>query len=213
MARERWFYVESGQRMGPFSLQQLVESLLALPDPLGRLVWHRGLPAWTRASEVPQVADRLAPFVAERAPTPPATPALTDREAELAATPTQPAAAVPAYSKAAALLRQPQGYLAAAAVCLLLAIGVWGLWFRASDAEGPGAHLGTEPDAESGTASGARSPGPGPGPSAAGPAARRTRRSDPKRPRASRAGKKRSRRCRSRSSRSCAASRAGAARG
>jgi hypothetical protein len=149
--------------VGPLSLQQLVESLLTLPDPPGCLVWRRGLPAWTRASGVPQVADRLAPFVTERAPTPPATPALTN-VTELDASPEQPAAvapsAAPSYAKVASLLRQPQGYLAAAAVCVLLAIASWGLWFRTPGPEASSGHLATGSGSKSGTTTATRLPGP-----------------------------------------------------
>jgi hypothetical protein len=62
MARERWFFAKDNRRMGPFPRRQLVESLLALPDPRTSLVWRHGLPAWTPAAEVPEIERLLAPF-------------------------------------------------------------------------------------------------------------------------------------------------------
>ncbi len=62
MARERWFFAKDNRRMGPFPRRQLVESLLALPDPRTCLVWRHGLPAWTPAAEVPEIQRLLAPF-------------------------------------------------------------------------------------------------------------------------------------------------------
>jgi GYF domain 2 len=62
MARERWFFAKDNRRMGPFPRRQLVESLLALPDPRSPLVWRHGLPAWIPAAEVPEIERLLAPF-------------------------------------------------------------------------------------------------------------------------------------------------------
>jgi GYF domain 2 len=68
MARERWFFAKDNRRMGPFPRRQLVESLLALPDPRAPLVWRHGLPAWTPAAEVPEIEQLLAPFAPGRTP-------------------------------------------------------------------------------------------------------------------------------------------------
>jgi hypothetical protein len=62
MARERWFFAKDNRRMGPFPRRQLVESLLALPNPRTSLVWRHGLPGWTPAAEVPEIQRLLAPF-------------------------------------------------------------------------------------------------------------------------------------------------------
>ena len=68
MARERWFFAKDNRRMGPFPRRQLVESLLALPDPRSPLVWRHGLPAWTPAAEVPEIERLLAPFAPGKEP-------------------------------------------------------------------------------------------------------------------------------------------------
>jgi hypothetical protein len=96
MARERWFYAKQMRRMGPLPKRQLLESLLALPDPRGCLIWRHGLPAWTPAREVPEIDQQLAPFVkAESEPGPDRTPApvsLTagERPAEGSSAPERP---------------------------------------------------------------------------------------------------------------------------
>lgn len=78
MARERWFYAHDDVRHGPHQLPELVDALLALPEPRSRLVWSRGLESWTRAARVPQVSEQLAellpgtePAGLPRDPTPP----------------------------------------------------------------------------------------------------------------------------------------------
>ena len=66
MARERWFFAQGGQRRGPVSLSQLVESLLGQPDPRTVLVWKKGFAGWTRSEDVPEVERRLAPVIAQK---------------------------------------------------------------------------------------------------------------------------------------------------
>jgi len=66
MARERWFFAEGGQRRGPLSLDQLVESVLGQPDPRTVLVWRKGVGGWTRAEDVAEVERRLALFFARK---------------------------------------------------------------------------------------------------------------------------------------------------
>lgn len=58
---ERWFYVREGRRVGPFDRQGLVDELLALDGPEGILVWHTGLPAWTRAGLLDELKGLLPP--------------------------------------------------------------------------------------------------------------------------------------------------------
>jgi hypothetical protein len=65
MARERWFFVQGGQRRGPVSLGQMVGSLLGQPAPRAVLVWKKGFAGWTRAEDVPEVERRLARLVKE----------------------------------------------------------------------------------------------------------------------------------------------------
>ena len=67
MARERWFFAQGNQRRGPVPFNQLVESMLAQPDPRSILVWRKGFADWTRAEDVPEVERRLAPFLAKKA--------------------------------------------------------------------------------------------------------------------------------------------------
>ena len=67
MARERWFYAQGSQRRGPAPLNQVVESVLAQPDPRAVLVWRKGFADWTRAEDVPEVERRIAPFLARKA--------------------------------------------------------------------------------------------------------------------------------------------------
>jgi len=173
MARERWFYVESGRRMGPLSLQKLVESLLVLPNPRSFLVWHRSLPAWTRAGEVRQLAAQL-PVVAEPAVAPPAGPAPWPGPGEPGAYREEAGAEATAAAtapKAVSLLRQPRGLLAAAAACVLLAIGIWGVWLRAPEGEAPAAS-GTERATRPVGTPASQQPGPAPSTAGPGPASR-----------------------------------------
>ena len=66
MARERWFYAEDYQRRGPVPLGQLVESVLTQREPRTALVWRKGCPGWTRAEDVPEVEQQIAPVLARR---------------------------------------------------------------------------------------------------------------------------------------------------
>jgi hypothetical protein len=66
MARERWFYAQGNQRRGPVPFTQLVESVLAQPDPRAAFVWRKGFADWTRAEDVPEVERRVAPFLARK---------------------------------------------------------------------------------------------------------------------------------------------------
>ena len=67
MARERWFFAQGNQRRGPAPLNEIVESVLAQPDPPAVLVWRKGFADWTRAEDVPEVERRIAPFLARKA--------------------------------------------------------------------------------------------------------------------------------------------------
>lgn len=64
MARERWFFAESGERRGPLGLGPLLSALVQERDPRSVLVWRRGFAAWTRAEDVPEIEQRLAPLLA-----------------------------------------------------------------------------------------------------------------------------------------------------
>jgi hypothetical protein len=43
---EAWYYVDSGERIGPLSIQSLNETLATLPDAKNVLVWCEGFPDW-----------------------------------------------------------------------------------------------------------------------------------------------------------------------
>ena len=66
MARERWFYADGYQRRGPVRLGKLVDSVLTQRDPRSVLVWRKEYQAWTRAEDVPEVQDRIAPVLTRR---------------------------------------------------------------------------------------------------------------------------------------------------
>jgi len=66
MGRERWFYAENHQRMGPVPLGQLVESVLTQREPRSVLVWRKGLSGWTPADGIPEVEGRIAPVLEHR---------------------------------------------------------------------------------------------------------------------------------------------------
>lgn len=58
----RWFVLSTdNSRKGPVSTQELLEQLLALPEPGVALVWRKGFDAWVRASSVPEIAPELPP--------------------------------------------------------------------------------------------------------------------------------------------------------
>ena len=54
---EYYFLSPDNQRMGPVTLEQLLESQINGDT----LIWKKGLTAWTPAKEVPEVAAMLAP--------------------------------------------------------------------------------------------------------------------------------------------------------
>lgn len=60
----RWFVLSTdNSRKGPLSTQELLDQLLALPEPGAALVWRKGLDAWVRASSAPEIAPELPPPV------------------------------------------------------------------------------------------------------------------------------------------------------
>lgn len=133
MARERWFFAKDNRRMGPFPRRQLVESLLALPDPRSPLVWRHGLPAWTPAAEVPEIERMLAPFAPGKEPEPgrePASPAAggPDVSGRFEARPaSRPGARqkTPAKRRAG---RRPLFYVLVVLAVIFIALTIWFLW-------------------------------------------------------------------------------------
>jgi hypothetical protein len=58
MSEEAWYYVDSGLRIGPTSLQDLKETLVALPDAKNVLVWCERFPDWKIAGDVKELRAR-----------------------------------------------------------------------------------------------------------------------------------------------------------
>ena len=59
MSEEAWYYVDSGLRIGPISLQSLKETLVTLPDAENVLVWREGFPDWKIAGDVKELRARI----------------------------------------------------------------------------------------------------------------------------------------------------------
>jgi hypothetical protein len=55
MSEEAWYYVASGLRTGPISLQSLKETLVTLPDAENVLVWCEGFPDWKTVGDVKEL--------------------------------------------------------------------------------------------------------------------------------------------------------------
>ncbi|WP_426435903.1 DUF4339 domain-containing protein [Bradyrhizobium genosp. P] len=61
MSEEAWFYVDSGLRIGPISLQGLKKTLITLPDAENVLVWCKGFPDWKIAGDVEKLRAMTPP--------------------------------------------------------------------------------------------------------------------------------------------------------
>ncbi len=64
MPRERWFFAQGGARRGPLGLGPLLSALVQEKDPRAVLIWRRGFAEWTRAEDVPEIEQQLAPLLA-----------------------------------------------------------------------------------------------------------------------------------------------------
>ncbi len=143
MARERWFYAKDMRRVGPLPQHQLVESLRALPDARGYLIWRHGLPAWTPARGVPEIDRQLAPLI-KAGPEPALEPAAPSVEAGGAEPAGGHAIRVPGRTSALDA-RGAQGlppptvapYLAGLAALLVVVVVGWLLWPRSTHHDGP----------------------------------------------------------------------------
>lgn len=162
MPRERWFYAKDMRRIGPLPKRQLVESLLALPDPRGCLIWRHGLPAWTPAREVPEIDRQLAPFAkVEPAAPAPAAVAGPLPETGIGA----PAARAPKRTEQPSIAP----YFGALAVLLGLVLVGWLVWPRSKEEKAAAAARGGPSRPQTGTAaasprtSGAEGNGSAPG--------------------------------------------------
>ncbi len=151
MHRERWFYAKDMRRTGPFPKRQLVESLLALPDPRACLIWRHGLPAWTPAREVAEIDRQLAPFVKPQ-PEPAVEPASaragsfetagTQTTAETTRIPGPTGARLAREGKRS---QQPNivFYFGGLAALLAMVVVAWLLWPRTNSREDPPPPRGT----------------------------------------------------------------------
>ena len=57
----RWFYVENENRLGPVAVEQIAHLILNGGLPRTALVWRHGLPDWTEAGRIPEIASLLPP--------------------------------------------------------------------------------------------------------------------------------------------------------
>src|SRR5262245_49452566 len=148
MPRERWFYVHANRRMGPLARRELVEALLELTDPRTCLIWRRGLPAWTRAAEVPEIDRLLVPFAAteKRPPTPAPEAARPSVETPIAPAPRS----VPAPRPHPGVKGRPRTgaplYVAGAVVAVLVAGAL--VWSLARPRPTPGVRPTAAPGAQ-----------------------------------------------------------------
>src|SRR4051812_10106663 len=56
MAEANWFYVRAGQQQGPTDLQSLSDLIRRGEIQPTDLVWRDGMPDWTPATQVPELA-------------------------------------------------------------------------------------------------------------------------------------------------------------
>lgn len=91
---DQWFYAKQGKQLGPVPLEQLQKALAKGDVQPSDLVWCEGMPQWTPAAHVKELAGNVSRASAPAAPpSPPA--AGKPRKAEPAGPP-QPAPAAPA---------------------------------------------------------------------------------------------------------------------
>lgn len=57
----QWFYLRGDERLGPFTLEELIQVLQATPDPHGVLVWDPRRADWQPAGSVVEIAGHLPP--------------------------------------------------------------------------------------------------------------------------------------------------------
>jgi GYF domain 2 len=63
VSEEAWYFVDSGLRAGPISLQSLKETLVTLPHAENVLVWCNGFPDWKIAGDVEELRAMTPPPV------------------------------------------------------------------------------------------------------------------------------------------------------
>src|SRR5687768_8378464 len=61
MSTPRWFYAENENRLGPVPVEQIAHLIMNGGLERGALVWRHGLPDWTEAGRVPEIASLLPP--------------------------------------------------------------------------------------------------------------------------------------------------------
>ncbi len=61
MSAAGWFYVQDDKRLGPVGVEHIVHLVMTTALPPSALVWRQGLPEWTEAERVPEIAALLPP--------------------------------------------------------------------------------------------------------------------------------------------------------
>ena len=55
-----WYIFSNGQKMGPYSVEELVEMIVKGEVTMQSLVWHRGMEQWQKAQDMPELEDFFA---------------------------------------------------------------------------------------------------------------------------------------------------------
>lgn len=71
----QFFAMVNGAQQGPFGLQQLSQMVAQKSVTPKTMMWKQGMPSWTAASSVPELASLFAPVAPPPPPPPPAPPA------------------------------------------------------------------------------------------------------------------------------------------
>lgn len=78
----QWFYLRGDERLGPFTLEELIQVLQATPDPHRVLVWDPRRADWQPAGSVVEIAGQLPPPPPSLPPQSPAVQPVTFEKAE-----------------------------------------------------------------------------------------------------------------------------------
>ena len=78
----QWFYLRGDERLGPFTLEELIQVLQATPNPREVLVWDPRRAEWQPAGSVVEIAGHLPPPLPSLPPRNPAVQPVTFEKAE-----------------------------------------------------------------------------------------------------------------------------------
>lgn len=81
----QWFYLRGEDRLGPYTLEELIQVLQATPDPHQVLVWDPRRADWQPAGSVVEIAGQLPPSRPSLPPRKPAVQPVTFETAETVA--------------------------------------------------------------------------------------------------------------------------------